>query len=193
VILSTLSHRTTVVSENLSEITQQIEKQNEEIVKKQKSWMKIQDELKERRDKEELEHKQGKPETEQIVFSIFNRAGLSHKFPTLVASSDQISYWKTGIFLMNSFLVDKEKRQQYISASEKLVEINEMAPSSLGFNLYLLGKMESYLGNNEKAIKWFEKCKQIAPLMYEYLMTQDPTYDLESIRQYLISNSKKQK
>jgi hypothetical protein len=63
----------------------------------------------------------------------------------------------------------------------------EMAPASRGFLLYLLGKIEQFRKNNEKAIEWLEKCKNETPLMYEFLMAQDPGYDLGIVQKHFLA------
>lgn len=198
--------------ENLGEISESIKESNkgvqETLIQQkdllEKSRNKIEEEYKEREKKwklekqereqkwklEEQERDQGKPKAEQLVFAIFNRSGLSHRFPDLIGSAEGVAFWKTGLFLLTSFLVDEKNRDKYISAAEDLAEIKEMAPSSLGFNMYLLAKMEQFQGNKENTIKWLELCKKTTPLMYEHLMTQDPAYDLEQLRQYLLTKKK---
>ncbi len=132
------------------------------------------------------DREEGKPSTAQVIFAMMNRAGLAHRFSELVGSAEDVAYWKTGLFLMNSFLVDEANRDKYVTAAELIVESEELAPSSLGFNLYLLGKMEQFRGNTQKAMSWFERCKQRTPQMYDHLMAQDPAYDLEAVRKYLL-------
>ena len=191
------SYRTSKVTasisqiENLGELSERINTSNEGVLAKlQKQNEIIEEENKKRREeweREEKETEQGKPKTEQLIFAIFNRSGLSHRFPDLVGSAEEIQYWKTGLFLLTSFLTDEKYRDKYISAAEVLIDINEMAPSSRGFNLYLLAKMEQYQGNKEKAIKWLEMCQKTTPLMYEHLMIQDTAFDIEKLREYLLS------
>ncbi len=194
--------------ENLGEVSQRIEKTEDVIISKlglqddefKKEQERRELEYKKEKEKREKEHEgwkeqiererteqaQGKPTREQFIFAIFNRSGLSDKFPILVENVGDISFWRTGLFLMHSFLRDELRQDKYIQAAELLVQ-PEMAPSSKGFILYLLGKMEQFRKNNEKAIEWFEKCKNETPLMYEHLMTQDPGYDLKSVQSYLLS------
>jgi hypothetical protein len=127
---------------------------------------------------------QGQPNSPQRIFSIFNRSGLSFLFSELIEKNGEVTYWKTGAFLMHKFLKDQRNRANYVSAMEKLIEIDEMHPSSLGFNLYLLAKMEQHQGNKERARKYLDECKKEAPLMYDYLMTQDSSYDTKSLELY---------
>lgn len=128
---------------------------------------------------------QGEPETQQQIFSIFNRSGISHLFPDLIEKNGHVEYWKTGAYLMHRFLEDVKNRGKYISAMEKLIVAGNMAPSSLGFNLYLLAKMEQHVGSTDKALKYLEQCQQKAPLMYDFLMAQDPSYDTKSLESIL--------
>ena len=148
------------------------------------------EQLRVEREKAKKEFEQGKPEREQIVFAILNRAGLGHLMYRLIETGDEVTYWKTGLVLMQAFLVDQKNSNIYITAMKSITEIPDIAPSSLGFNLYLLGKMEQSRGKNDKAMEYFEKCKAQAPLMYEHLMTQDPAYDLESLRKWMLKKSK---
>ena len=137
------------------------------------------------------EREKGKPDREQIIFGLLNRAGLSHLMPSLISTGEGITYWKTGLFLMHSFLTDKDNSDKYIHAMEQLIAIENVAASSLGFNLYLLGKMEQFIGNSENAIHYFERCRKEAPLMYEHLMAQDPAYDLQKLRKRLLMKANK--
>jgi hypothetical protein len=141
-------------------------------------------------EKEEKEHEQGKPETEQIVFAILNRTGLSHLMYRLIETGESVTFWKTGLVLMQAFLVDQENGTKYINAMKSIIDLRDISPSSLGFNLYLLGKMEQFRGNSENAMQYFEKCKTRTPLMYEHLMGQDPTYNLENLRKWMLKRSK---
>jgi hypothetical protein len=138
----------------------------------------------------EKEWEQGKPETEQIIFAILNRVGLSHLMYRIAETGEKVTFWKTGLMLMQAFLVDQKNTDKYFAAMNSITELTDMAPSSLGFNLYLLAKMEQFRGNNNKAIQYFEKCKTRTPLMYEHLMAQDPTYNLENLRNWMLKNSK---
>ena len=155
------------------------EKEQEKREKEHEQWQK-------QVEKEKTEQAQGKPTRAQLIFAIFNRSGLSDKFPILVGNVGDISFWRTGLFLMHSFLRDEPQQDNYIQAAELLLSL-EMAPSSKGFVLYLLGKMEQFRKDNQKAIEWFDKCKNETPLMYEHLMTQNPGYDLKSVQRYLLS------
>jgi hypothetical protein len=173
-----MSYKQTEVSKSLQALTAS-EKLNSDLEK-----------LLADRKQAEKEREQGKPETEQIVFAILNRVGLSHLMYRLVETGENVTFWKTGLMLMKAFLVDKENSNKYIAAMNSITELTEIAPSSLGFNLYLLGKMEQFRGNNNKAIQYFEKCKTQTPLMYEHLMAQDPTYNLDNLRNWMLKNSK---
>lgn len=180
--------------ENLGEVSERIERteedfrtrlqqEREELDKRLEERRREHEEQMRLREEERKRDEQGEPRTEQVVFAIFNRAGLSHRFAELVGSAERLAFWKTGLFLMNSFLVDEPNRDRYVSAGQMLLELPGMAPSSLGFNLYLLAKMEQFRGNSEKAVYWLQQCRERTPLMYQHLMGQDPVYDLESVRQ----------
>ena len=122
-----------------------------------------------------------KPETVTLVFSIFNRNGISDKFDELVRNSGDITYWKTGYFLMRTYLIDSANKGKYIAALEMLVD-QPMAPNSLAFNLYLLSKMEQLRGNKERANYWLNECRNRVPLVYDYLSEQDKTFDFNSFK-----------
>lgn len=125
---------------------------------------------------------QGEPQIEHYLFAVFNKADLGHLYYDFVSAKTDIKYWKTGLFLMQSFLVDKKNSDKYLMAMSEVVNIDKMAPCSKGFNLYLLGKMHEYLGDSQKAIVNYNLCKKLAPLMYDHLMNQDPAYDLNKIK-----------
>jgi hypothetical protein len=202
------SYRSTRISdsiskiENLGEVSERIEKSEEDFsnrVKQQLLQLQTQtdeqekqhhermrklQEASEERQRRELRQEQGEPEGHQIIFAIMNRAGLSHRFVELATQNPQLTYWQTGLFLLRNFLIDEANRARYVSVMQSLVDIPNVSPSSRGFNLYMLAKMEQFRGNTEDAIKWFDHCRKQTPLMYEHLMEQDPAYDLEALRQY---------
>jgi len=132
-----------------------------------------------------LEREQGKPAVEQYIFAILNTSDLGHLMPDLISMGAQIEYWKTGAFLLHNFLVDLDNSSKYIKAMEQLIAIEEMAPSSKGYNLYLLGKMTGFIGDKEKNLEYFARCKEETPLMYEHLMSQDPAFDMVSLQKSL--------
>lgn len=188
------AHRTANVSEsiskieNLGEVSVRLEKSEEDFAARMAKLK--ESEEKRRKDMEEslkaaeereLRVNQGEPGTEQIIFSIINRAGLAHKFFELAVGGEGITYRQTGIFLVHCYLTDAPNRDKYLAAMEALASETKVSASSKGFNLYLLGKMEQARGNSQAAIKWLERCRQEAPLMYEHLMSQDPAFDLAAI------------
>ena len=128
------------------------------------------------------------PSTALHIFTVFARADLSHRFSALVGDSDDVTYWKTGLFLLNSLLMDKPNSARYISAAEMIVEL-DMSTASLGFNLYLLGKMEQFLGNSSRSEHWFRECKKRTPEIYQHLMVSDASFNLETLRDELIKDS----
>lgn len=130
-----------------------------------------------------------KPDREQIVFALLNKAGLSFLLPRLLESTgDNLPYWKTGLFLVNSYLIDKKNSIKYVNAIESLANIKEISQSSKGFLFYLAGKIEKNEQHTERAILFFKKCKDSTPLIYEYLIEQDPAYNLNTIEEWLIKN-----
>ncbi len=183
VISTFFSYRTAKLSdsiakiENLGEVSKRIEKKDEDLTTGL-------DRLEQLR-KEGEERELGKPSSAQLIFAVFNRVGLGYRFHDLAFTGEDISYWKTELFLMHGFLVDDANRDRYIAAAEAIVEMPHMAASSRGFGLYLLGKMEQFRGNTERAIFWFERCRTVTPLMHAHLMEQDPAYDLTKIREHL--------
>lgn len=133
----------------------------------------------------------GKPDREQIIFASLNKAGLSFLLPRLLESTgDNLPYWKTGLFLVNSYLLDKKHSIKYVNVLDSLANIKEISPSSKGFLFYLAGKIEKNEHHTKRAISYFNKCKANTPLMYEYLIEQDPAYDLDSIEKWLLKNQK---
>lgn len=147
------------------------------------------DELQRKEEDLQRKEKQGEPQREQIVFAILNRSGLSHVIPGLISiSGEGLPFWKTGLHLMHSYLLDKSNARKYVNALVELANVDSIAPSSKGFLLYLAGKIEKSEGNSNNAIQYFEICKKETPLMYEYLMAQDPAYDLASVKMWLTKN-----
>jgi hypothetical protein len=149
------------------------------------------EELEKEADQIKIKREQGDPEREQIVLSIINRAGLSEVIPGLIAiSGEGLPYWKTGLHLLHSYLLDENNSNKYVQSLLNLAEVEYIAPSSKGFLLYLAGKIEKREGHTDKAIQYLEKCKALTPLMYEHLMSQDPAYDLDSVKGWLTKNHK---
>lgn len=133
-----------------------------------------------------IERKQG-PEREDQIFAVLNRAGLSYIFPQLIAMGADITYKNTGFFLMHQFLIENDiNKQKIVLAMENLQQLEEIAPTSRSIILYLLAKMEQTRGNHAKASDYLKKCKEEAPLIYDHLMAQDPSYDLQSLRKWLL-------
>lgn len=180
------------VPARLERRVEETEKDFAETIKRQEAeHRKRIEEMEQINHKREQDYKEGRPDTEQRVFAILNKAGLSHVFSDLATTGEGVKYWRTGLILMHNFLIDDANRMKYVGAVESLIKIEEMAPSSLGFNLYLLSKMEQFRGNKQKAVEWLERCKTETPQMYSHLMAQDPAYDLESIRQNLLKKTKR--
>jgi hypothetical protein len=138
--------------------------------------------------KEELD--QGKPERVQIIFAILNKAGLSRIIPGLISiSGEGIAYWKTGLHLMHSYLLNKSESKKYVKSLVHLSNTEGIAPSSKGFLLYLAGRIEKEEGRTSDAIQYFNQCKNETPLMYEHLMANDPAYDLKAIEVELLKGN----
>jgi hypothetical protein len=127
----------------------------------------------------------GSPDSAQVVFALLNRAGVGHIVARLVETGDAVTYWRTGVVLVHSLLLDDTANQpKYVKALEDLVS-KPMAVSSLGFNLYLLAKVESFRGNHRRAAEYLDRCKKEAPAMYQHLMSQDAAYDLAALQREL--------
>jgi len=95
------------------------------------------------------EESQGRPHSAHIIFSILNRAGVGHLISQLASTGQDVTYWGTGLLLVNSFLLDQANSQKYVTALEELVK-TPMMDASLGFNLYLLSKVERFRGSTAK-------------------------------------------
>lgn len=135
----------------------------------------------------ETEFEQGHPEREHQVFAILNKSGLGFILPTLLATGDELPYWKTGLYIMHVYLTDKKYAKKYVDALDQLSRTEAIVPSSKGFLLYLAGKIEQDQGNSKKAIEYLERCKKETPLMYDHLMAQDPAYDLRALERVITS------
>ncbi len=135
--------------------------------------------------REQDEVNRGKPDREELIFSILNRNGLGNLLPRLLSTGDELPYWKTGLFLLHSYLVDKKNASKYVKVLDELSKAEEITPSSLGWILYLAGKIEQDQGNSARAFAFFERCKKQAPLMYDHLMAQDGSYDLRALQKVI--------
>jgi hypothetical protein len=153
-------------------------------------------ELKEQQEKYEKiqeEAAKGKPDREQLIFAIINRAGLSHLFPRLMELGEGIMYRNTGYLLLHEFLLDQRNSEKYINALEQIVSCEGMAPQSKGVNLYLLYKMAKFRGNDERAKYFLKQCEAETPLMYDHLMAHDDYYDLVSLKEALLDQQQQKK
>ena len=131
------------------------------------------------------------PDREDIIFAVLNKAGLCTVYPQLISTGSEITYKNTGFFLMHLFLVESDSnKQKIISAMDNLVQVDDVFPPSRSIILYLLAKMEQTRGNHSKAVAYLQKCKDEAPLMYDHLMAQDPSYDLQSLKKWLLMQRK---
>jgi len=140
---------------------------------------------------QKIEYEKGKPEREDYIFSVLNKTGLGHVYPQLVSPGSEITYRNTGFFLMHLYLISNEiNKEKIIKSMESLLEIKEIAPGSRGILLYLLAKMEQFQGNHVKTLEYLRKCEKEAPLMYKHLMSQDPFYDLQNLKKWLLKNWK---
>jgi len=165
-------------------------KQQEEASKRREQESKKLEEERQKQDekwkKDQEERSQGRPELRQVIFVVFNRSGIPDQMPQLLTWGE-VEFWKTGLFLMHSFLMDQERSDSYVLALEQIMEQGsaDISVSSVGFNLYMLGKMEQYRGNAPRAQRYFEECKEKAPLMYNFLMEADSSFDLEALKDSL--------
>lgn len=162
---------------NFGKITKEIEESKkafEELKKKNAEYQK-------KLEKDRLELERGLPDREFKIFAILNKTGLGTLMPTLLATGDELPYWKTGLYIMHIYLTDKKNAKRYVGALDQLSNVGEITPASKGFLLYLAGKIEQDQGDSKKAIEYMEKCKKEAPLMYDHLMAQDPAYDLRAL------------
>jgi hypothetical protein len=173
--------------EKIESITERLGQLNVDINTKE-SLIKELEKLKKIESSQRSAREKGEPDTQQIVFSIFNKAEISHLYFEFVTGDSDISYWRTGVFLMHRFIQDSTDRDKYIAAMELLVNQERVAASSIGFNLYLLAKMQEHLGNTEKSLESLKRCKDTAPLMYEHLMAQDPAFNTKVIENYFKNN-----
>lgn len=179
---------------NLGDVSERIEKSEgklaESVESLTSSWREtLQKELA-AQERSLEEHKareeKGEPERHQLLFTLMNEAGLTLEFmQSAEANDDGPSYWGSGLILLRAFLKDEQGRDRLVLAMQKLVQQKKISPSSKGFNLYLLGKMEQFRGNNPAAVKWFGQCRDETPLMFQHLMDHDLSFDLAALERAL--------
>lgn len=118
---------------NLGEVSERIEKSEEDFTNKLSQQLvelrtqtenqqnkhyermrKLEEEAQERQ-RRELRREQGEPEHQQIIFALMNRAGLCHRFIELATENPQLTYWQTGLFILQKFLIDEPNRARYVS------------------------------------------------------------------------------
>ena len=116
------------------------------------------------------------PRSSVLVYSLFSQYGMYEKFLDLVGDSVGVTYWKTALYIMDSFSEDIENREQYISILEALVE-EDMSANSLGFTLYSLARMETVMGRDERAAHWTNECRIRVSRICENLLSNE--MDLE--------------
>lgn len=174
------SYQQTRLRQSIAELSRSTPSTLEQMRQAEAARKKQEEEL----ERERKEQSEGRPDSQQVVFAILNRAGLSFLMTQLVEKGQGATYWATGLFLVHSFLLDQANGQRYLTALEELIK-TPMAASSLGFNLYLLAKVEDFRGNRTKAADYLERCRKETPLMYEHLMQQDSHYDLRVLQRDL--------
>lgn len=130
------------------------------------------------REAEEKLAEKGSPETAQIVFSILNRSGLGRHMAGMVQTGDEISYWRTSLFLAYKYPSDKKNYEKYMKALQEISEVEKMSPSSRGFALYLASRIAKDHGSIDVAQSLLDRCKKETPLMYEYMMAQDASFNV---------------
>ncbi|MEQ9049960.1 MAG: hypothetical protein RLP11_06590, partial [Marinoscillum sp.] len=174
-----------------NELNEKLKQQKEELEKEQK-------ELEEKRKKEREEHEErmrqfneeqekiakGKPERGQILFMTLNKNDLAHLYFKLINLGQEMTYLNTGFLLFMEYLKQEENGQKIHSALIDLSS-NEMDIRSKGMIYYLIGKIESQSGNLEKVNYWFNKLKDEAPLLYEYLIPNDDHFDIKTIANWI--------
>lgn len=127
----------------------------------------------------------GKPEREQELFVLFNAAGVGDLYPQYLAGGE-MTYWRAGYFLFTRCVSDGARCRSYIRAMDRLLEISSQQPSSRAFNLYLAARMERMMGGNRKADIYLDRLKNDYPLMFDYLMREDASLDIEQLRRGLV-------
>ena len=127
---------------------------------------------------------QGAPESEQLIFALLNKAGFGFVFFQMAQVGGTLRYWRTAAVLFGAAMKDDSKRNNCIRALEELTQI-EMRPSSLGFSLYLLGKLKQLVDDPVGASAAFTLCREKAPEMYAHLMDYDSDFDLLKISEEL--------
>ncbi len=133
---------------------------------------------------DKIEELRKRPTREQRIFSILNQHELGHLIPEIITTGEGTPYWKISLFLFYEYLIDKNNGRKYIAAIENIANFS-MAPTSTSFNFYLLGKIEQDNGNSDKASSHFIKSRDASQQVYDLLMSQDESFDLNSLRERL--------
>jgi hypothetical protein len=131
----------------------------------------------------------GKPDKIENVFSILNKAQLSHLFPQIINKNEDISYVRTAFYITHSYLKESGEAAKYITALKGLARIEDIAPDSKGTIYYLIYKINSRVKNNTEAKEYLQKCQTETPLIYQNFIEQDQYYNLDSLQNWLIKNN----
>lgn len=129
------------------------------------------------------------PSKEHLTLTILNQSGLGNLLPDLIMTGNSLPYWKTGLFLLHSYLQNPANGDKFITAIKMLTDLTDgkqISVDSKCFLFYLAGKIEKHRKNDKAATQYFQECKAEAPLIYEHLMNQDSAYDLHELQNYLI-------
>jgi len=116
------------------------------------------------------------PQREQKIFVIFNTCNISHLFSKLSTGHNSIPHWRTTSFLFHEFMANTIDKKSCLYALEKMLSI-DTSESSKGFNLYLLAMAEKSQGNMPKSENWLSKCKDEAPLIYDFFTNSEMNFD----------------
>ena len=164
-----LSTRQTSVGERVAETAQRVEASDSTLTRLRHEMA--------RRDRERSE---GKPEPEELIISALVASGLSSTVPDLMSWGD-VSYWKTGLFLACEYARNPQGVDRYTTALSSLLNAPNVAPSSKGFILYLLSRIERERGNTARAEEYLARCKHDTPLMYDHLMQNDSLFVMRDL------------
>jgi len=134
----------------------------------------------------EVESPDSKFDKIQEVFTILNKAEISHVFPKTIQAGDQ-TYVATAFCITHAYLQDPANRAKYVSALKKISALN-ITGSSKGTIYYLIYKINTHGKNSVEATEYLDKCKNETPDIYEYLSAQDKYYNLDSLQKQLMKS-----
>ncbi|MCU0434618.1 MAG: hypothetical protein MUC87_14280 [Bacteroidia bacterium] len=128
------------------------------------------------------------PQQEDRIFILFNINGIGNDYPVFISSYEK-TYKDAGLFLFYKYVSLKKDNEKYLNSLIALAECDEdMSNNSRAFIYYLIAKIKGYEGKKPEAIQFLDKSKESREDLYQLLIENDSSFNVQKIRAALIKN-----